>query len=41
MVQISLNSPQVPVGTADTWTSWVDPANAVRFPLHRLADWAY
>jgi len=29
MVQIALKSPNVPVGTADTWTSWVDPANKV------------
>ncbi|KAF8251007.1 glycoside hydrolase [Wilcoxina mikolae CBS 423.85] len=27
MVQVALKAPNVPVGTADTWTSWVDPAN--------------
>lgn len=27
MVQIALNEPTIPVGSADTWTSWVDPAN--------------
>jgi len=27
MVQVALGAPQVPVGTADTWTSWVDGAN--------------
>jgi len=29
MVQVALRSPKVPVGTADTWTAWVDPANKV------------
>jgi len=28
MVQVAYNSPNVPVGTADTWTMWVDGANA-------------
>lgn len=44
MVQVALKSPQVPVGTADTWTSWVNPVNAVRlFPLTlpQLADWGH
>jgi len=27
MVQIALKAPQVPVGSADTWTSWVDGGN--------------
>lgn len=28
MVQLSLGAPNAPVGCADTWTSWVDGANA-------------
>ena len=30
-----LNQPQVPIGTADTWTSWVDGANA---PVIKAVD---
>jgi len=35
MVQKSLKSPHVPVGTADTWTSWVNGANA---PVIKACD---
>jgi len=27
MIQVSLKLPNIPVGTADTWTSWVDETN--------------
>ncbi|KAI5815344.1 glycoside hydrolase superfamily [Pyronema omphalodes] len=35
MVQIALNSPNTPVGTADTWTMWVHPDNK---PVAKAVD---